>query len=136
MAKKINELPEWPDARGWIGIGAFVLTVMVLWMVKEDTALRGDEFFKVLATLIVGGFVKDVLGWAYTATKGGGELADANAKIVADVADASAARALKDGDKPQDVKIVGQKKPVAVTETDTPTQDDEEDAAPRPRGHT
>ena len=138
MGKKVNEMPEWPDARGWIGIGTFAMSVMILWMLKEDATLREDEFFKVIATAIVlTGFIQGVVGWAYTATKGGGELADANAKIVADAATASATRTLKDADKPQDVKIVGQKKPVAVTETDTPTpaayEDNQEDAAPRGR---
>lgn len=72
-----------PDARGWIGIGVFSLVVAVLamlWLVPE---LRKDEFFKTIATLIVGAFIKDVVAWAYSATKGGGELAASNAAIVA-----------------------------------------------------
>lgn len=84
---------KWPDARGWIGLGSFSLTVLVLVMVWTDAGIRGDEFFKVLATLIVGGFVKDVLGWAYQATKSGGELADKNAAIVQEQATASATAA-------------------------------------------
>lgn len=74
---------RWPDARGWIGLGVFVLTVMVLWMLAAFPDLRGDEFFKTIATLIIGtGFVNGVVSWAYSATKGGGELADRNADIV------------------------------------------------------
>lgn len=74
---------RWPDARGWIGISVFALTVMVLWMVAVFPELREDEFFKVLATAIVlTGFVQGVVGWAYTATKQGGELAERNANIV------------------------------------------------------
>ncbi len=107
---------NWPDARGWIGLGSFTLTVLVLVMVWTDSDIRGDEFFKVLATLIVGGFVKDVLGWAYQATKSGGELADKNAAIVHEQATASAtaattlaavtAAALPEPGKPTEVKVV------------------------------
>lgn len=74
---------QWPDARGWIGIGAFSLTVMVLWMLAVFPDLRKDEFFKTIATLIIGtGFINGVVSWAYSATKGGGELAEHNAAIV------------------------------------------------------
>lgn len=74
---------HWPDARGWIGIGIYSLTVMVLWMLAAFPDLRQDEFFKTICTLIVGtGFVNGVVSWAYSATKGGGELADRNASIV------------------------------------------------------
>lgn len=71
-----------PDARGWIGIGVYVLTLVILALLAWEPALRGDEFFKTIATLIVGAFIKDVVGWAYSATKGGGELAEKNAAIV------------------------------------------------------
>ena len=71
------------DARGWIGISVFLLTVMVLWMVAAFPELRHDEFFKVLATAIVlTGFIQGVVGWAYTATKQGGELAERAATLV------------------------------------------------------
>lgn len=71
------------DARGWIGVSVFALTVMVLWMVAAFPELRHDEFFKVLATAIVlTGFIQGVVGWAYTATKQGGELAERAATIV------------------------------------------------------
>ncbi len=122
---------KWPDARGWIGLGSFTLTVLVLVMVWTDKGIRGDEFFKVLATLIVGGFVKDVLGWAYQATKSGGELADKNAAIVQEQATASAtaattlaavtAAALPDPSKPTPVKVVNPPEdPANVTETPAP----------------
>jgi hypothetical protein len=75
--------PDWPTERGWIGLGTFVLTVMVLWMLKEDADLMKSEFFKTIATAIVlTGFVNGPVSWAYSATKGGGELADNNAHIV------------------------------------------------------
>lgn len=74
---------KWPDARGWIGIGIYSLTVMVLWMLAAFPELRRDEFFKTIATLIIGtGFVNGVVSWAYSATKAGGELAETNAAIV------------------------------------------------------
>jgi hypothetical protein len=80
---------QWPDARGWIGIGAFALTVMVLWMLAVFPDLRQDEFFKTIATLIIGtGFINGVVSWAYSATKGGGELAEHNATLVRQQAEA------------------------------------------------
>lgn len=81
---------EWPDARGWIGVGSFSLTVFVLAILVWGPAdLRKDDFFQAVAMLIIGGFAKDVLGWAYQATKGGGELAEKNAAIVQENATAS-----------------------------------------------
>ncbi|WP_375272033.1 hypothetical protein [Sphingomonas sp.] len=75
--------PGWPDARGWVGVGSFVLTVVVLGMLAFVPELRKDEFFKTIATLIIGtGFVNGVVNWAYGATKGGGDLADNNAAII------------------------------------------------------
>jgi hypothetical protein len=77
----VTRLPL-PDARGWIGIGVFLLTVMVFVMTAAVPALRENEYFKTLGTLVVGAFIKDVVSWAYAATKGGGELAEKNAAIV------------------------------------------------------
>lgn len=74
------------DARGWIGLGVYLLTVGVLAMMVLFPSLRGDEFFKTIATLIVGAYIKDVVSWAYNSTKGGGELAERNAKLVEDQA--------------------------------------------------
>lgn len=73
---------KWPDARGWIGLGAFVLVVIVLALLKFDAALRESEFFKTIATLIVGAFIKDVVGWAYSSTKSGTELAQSQSRII------------------------------------------------------
>ncbi|RVT93682.1 hypothetical protein [Sphingomonas crocodyli] len=78
-----------PDARGWIGIGVYALVVMVLVMLAALPELRQDEYFKTVATLIVGAFIKDVVAWAYAATKGGGELAERNASLVEQQAKAS-----------------------------------------------
>lgn len=95
--RRINEWPHWPDARSWIGIGVFSLTVMILWMVKEDPTLRANEFFKNISILIVGtGFINGVVSWAYSATKGGGEAAESNARI---------AEAAKAPDAPQSVVV-------------------------------
>lgn len=76
-------LPEWPTARDWIGLGTFGLTVMILWMMKGDHSLMGNDFFKTIATLIIGtGFINGPVSWAYSSSKAGGELAATNAEIV------------------------------------------------------
>lgn len=78
------------DARGWIAIAVYVLVLIVLLLMAVSAKLRADEFFKTISTLIIGAFIKDVVGWAFQATKGGGELADRNASIVEDAARAPA----------------------------------------------
>lgn len=74
--------PTRVDARGWIGIGVFVLTVGVMVVMVIFPEIRTDEFFKTIATLIVGAYIKDVVGWAYQAGKGAGELALTNAEFI------------------------------------------------------
>lgn len=98
---------KWPDARGWIGIGVFALSVMLLWMMK-DRQLREDEFFQTIATVIIANGLMAVISWAYAATKGGGELAEKNAAIVHENATAGvdAAKKLADKDEPTEVKVV------------------------------
>lgn len=110
---------KWPDARGWIGISVFLLTVMVLWMVAVFPELRQDEFFKVLATAIVlTGFIQGVVGWAYTATKQGGEMAERNQAVVEHAAQTTAATAAATIGQPQEVKVVNPPEdPANVTET-------------------
>lgn len=81
MIPKFN----WPDPRGWVAIASFSLAVMVIWMMKEDRSLRGDEFFQTIATIIIANGWMAVVSWAFAATKGGGELADRNAEIVKQV---------------------------------------------------
>lgn len=72
-----------PNARDWVGLGCFGLTVMLLWMMKTDTTLLKDDFFKTISTLIIGtGFINSVVGWAYGSTKQGGELAERNSIVV------------------------------------------------------
>lgn len=105
----------WPDARGWIGIGVFALSVMVLIMIKQDATLRQDEFFKTIATLIIGtGLINGVVSWAYSATKGGGEQADAAANVAQTLADKAQL-------PPAKVEVVNQPDepvPVATTSAD------------------
>lgn len=75
------------DARGWVGIGVYAMSVMILWMMAAFPELRQDEFFKTIATLILGtAFVNGVVSWAYSATKAGGEMADRNQRLVEDQA--------------------------------------------------
>lgn len=76
----------WPDARGWIGIGVFGLTILLLMMMR-DPDMRGDEFFQTIATVIISNGLMAVVAWAYSATKGGGEQADANANVARKLAD-------------------------------------------------
>lgn len=108
---------HWPDARGWIGLSVFILTVMVLWMMVAFPDLRQDEFFKVIATAIVlTGFIQGVVGWAYTATKQGGELADRNASMVEQVAQTTANTAAEN--RPQEVIVANTvDNPAKVEET-------------------
>lgn len=123
---------KWPDARGWIGLGSFSLTVGVLLILVWGPAdLRKDDFFQAVAMLIIGGFAKDVLGWAYQATKAGGELAEKNAAIVQEnatagvtaatalAANAAANQPTKKG--PTKVEVVNtEENPAKVTDTGPP----------------
>ena len=128
---------KWPDARGWIGLGSFSLTVGVLLILVWGPAdLRKDDFFQAVAMLIIGGFAKDVLGWAYQATKGGGELADHNAAIVKESASAGvaaaavvakkAAAALPGDGEATRVEVVNtEDNPAKVAETHPPAEGDD-----------
>lgn len=78
------------DARGWIGLGVYVLVLVLLCMMWADKALLKDDFFKTIATLIIGtGFINGPVGWAYQATKSGGELAESSARIAEQAATAA-----------------------------------------------
>lgn len=104
--RKLRDGPGWPDARGWIGLGTFALSVMVLVMLKEDASVREDEFFQTLATLIVGSGLLSVIAWAYGSTKGGTELANKNAETVHDAAATNNANNLTHSATPTEVKVV------------------------------
>jgi hypothetical protein len=82
--------PGWPDARGWIGIGSYLLVVLIVVLIWQDRTLLNNDFFKVIATaIILTGWNGGPLSWAFAATKSGGELADRNADILQQQAQAS-----------------------------------------------
>jgi hypothetical protein len=129
---------KWPDARGWIGVGVFAISVMLLRMmlIKE---LREDEFFQTIATVIISNGLMAVVAWAYAATKGGGELAEKNAAIVHENASAGVAAATTlaavtanalpdsdkkpDPDKPQKVIVENtEDHPAIVSDTTSPSK--------------
>lgn len=73
---------RWPDARGWIGLGCYSLTVLVFVLIAADKKLLESDAFLILATaIIVTGWNGGPVGWAYQATKGGGEQAESSARI-------------------------------------------------------
>ncbi len=86
------------DARGWIGLGVFLLVLILLGMMWSDKGLLKDDFFKTIATLIIGtGFINGPVGWAYQATKSGGEAAESSQRIAE-----KAATAAVNGTAPKD----------------------------------
>lgn len=103
---------HWPNARDWIGLGTFGMSVMVLWMMASDPVLREDEFFQTIATaIIMTGFLGGPVSWAYAATKGGGEAAESSARIAEEAARAAVSAPTKvQIDQPAD-------EPVPVQET-------------------
>ena len=100
------------DARGWIGFGCFVLAVVVLVMIYRDRELLKDQAFLVLATaIIVTGWINGPVGWAYQATKGGGEAAESSARI----AEQAASAAIAPSQTVQDVRVTNpETEPVPV----------------------
>lgn len=94
------------DERGWIGLGAYFLVLVVFALMAWKPELRQDEFFKTVATLIVGAFIKDVVGWAFQATKGGTDLADRNAEIVKQQASNSAPTTVQGDLKAENIETV------------------------------
>ena len=78
------------DARGWIGLGCFILAVFVLVLAASDKTLLDNNAFLVLATaIIITGWVNGPVGWAYQATKSGGEAAESSARIAEAAANAA-----------------------------------------------
>jgi hypothetical protein len=81
---------ETPDARGWIGAGCFVLVLIVLGMIAIDKSLLDNNAFLVLATaIVITGWANGPVGWAYQATKSGGEMAESSARIAEQAATAA-----------------------------------------------
>lgn len=120
MSQPVNRMPHWPDARGWIGIGIFALSVMLIWMMR-DASLREDEFFQTIATVIIANGLMAVVSWAYAATKGGGELAEKNAHIAETVA-TQVANTSKN-DTPQDVRVINEKADPVPTDPTLPVEE-------------
>lgn len=76
-----------PDARGWIGLGCYTLTLLVFAMIAFDKALLQEDAFLILATaIVITGWNGGPVGWAYQATKGGQEQAESSARIAESVA--------------------------------------------------
>lgn len=72
-----------PDGRGWISLACFFLVLVILMMMWIDRSLLRDDFFKTIATaLIITAWLNGPVGWAFQATKSGGELAQQNADLV------------------------------------------------------
>lgn len=103
------------DARGWIGLGCFMLAILVLGMILFDRSLLDSDAFLILATaIIITGWVQGPVSWAYAATKGGGELADKNAEIIKQRAAVDAGAA---SNEPQEVIVTNKPgDPVPVKE--------------------
>jgi hypothetical protein len=78
------------DARGWIGAGCFILVLVVFAMVAKWPQLLDNDAFLVLATaIVITGWVNGPVGWAYQATKSGGDAAESAARIAEQAAAAA-----------------------------------------------
>jgi hypothetical protein len=91
------------DARGWIALGCYSLVLAVLGMILVDQSLLESDAFLILATaIVITGWVNGPVGWAYQATKGGGEMAESSARI------AEKAAGLSDTPPPANVEAAAQ----------------------------
>lgn len=62
--------PGWPDSRGWMAVGMYLMSGWVLWLAKPAPGVEPSEFFKTLASaIVVTGFLNGVLGFLYTSSK-------------------------------------------------------------------
>ncbi len=78
------------DARGWIGLGCWMLVLLVLAMVYFERELLNSDAFLIIATaIVITGWVQGPVGWAYQATKGGSEAAESSARIAEEAATAA-----------------------------------------------
>lgn len=70
------------DARGWIAFGCYSLVLVVFGMIAASPAILENDAFLILATaVVITGWVQGPVGWAYQATKGGGEAQESTARI-------------------------------------------------------
>lgn len=75
------------DARGWIALACYSLVLVVLAMILTKPSLLDNDAFLILATaIVITGWVQGPVGWAYQATKGGGEMAESSARIAEEAA--------------------------------------------------
>lgn len=110
------------DARGWIAFGCYSLVMVVLGMILIQPSLLDNDAFLILATaIVITGWVNGPVGWAYQATKGGGEAAESSARIAEKAAEAAVgAAAGPAGTEDDPIVIEGApagSKPVSVKET-------------------
>ncbi len=105
------------DARAYIALGSFLLVLAVFAMILWERSLLDSDAFLILATaIVITGWVQGPVGWAYQATKNGGELAERNAQILGDQAD-----------KPRKVQIDQPRgEPIPTTSVDDEAQGDDD----------
>lgn len=78
------------DSRGWIGLGCYGLVLVILGMIAADKTLLENNAFLVLATaIVITGWNQGPVGWAFQATKSGGEAAESSARIAEEAATAA-----------------------------------------------
>jgi len=101
---------RWPaDARSWIALGCFVLVLIVLALIKWDKSLLESDAFLILATaIVITGWVNGPVGWAYQATKGGGELAESNARIAEEAATSAVAERKSNNGKTDTMEVAAE----------------------------
>lgn len=70
--------PGWPDSRGWVILGFFVLEFFILWIIREDgTLLANASFMQLVTTLTTGGVLLIAMNM-FGGTRAGAEM---NAKV-------------------------------------------------------
>lgn len=78
LDRRFNQLPGWPDGRGLTAVAIIALTVMILWMMKQDKELMDSDFFKTIATaIILTGLVNSVVAYFFSQNKSSEEAAQA-----------------------------------------------------------
>lgn len=97
------------DARGWIALGCYSLVLVVLGMIAASPSILEQDAFLILATaIIITGWVNGPVGWAYQATKGGGEAAESTARIAEEAATAAIKGQPKQEPVPENVEEAAQ----------------------------